>query len=415
MTLGPQGLIFLTALVCAFGGLLFAVVRLPRNALKVPAGVLALVIGSVFGMALVNQHYAYYTSWGSLYDATTDRGAVSLDSLPTQRPSSPLGLGGPQASLTPRSQRSRAPSAGSSLSPQSSTTAKATTTRSAALSGLTAARYPGHGTVVKLKLAGATSGLNRQGYVYLPPQYSDPKYADTKFPVAELLHGDPGDPGSWIYGLSVANVLDSGINHGLIGPTIVVMPATYTGSRGQECIDAVVGDADETYLAIDVPADVMATFRVAAPGAAWAVGGLSDGGFCAANLALRHPLVFGAAAVMDGYFSPSAYGQHKQRLFGGDAARENANDPSVEVLDTARRLPHFWIMAGTRNNSDVNEAHSFARKVQAREPASILSVVGGDHTTPAWRTAMPVMLQWIWRVTTGRPVTNGDSSMPIQN
>lgn len=398
MTLEPNGLLFLALLVGGFGGLLFALARFRQVAFKIVAGVLALALGALFGIGLVNRHYAYYTSWGSLYAAMTDSGAVSVSSLParlTPTLSAPIDRSGHALPALPGQAAHRSPAT--------------------AATKLTASRYAGHGTVVKLDLAGAKSGLNRSGYVYLPPQYLDPKYADMKFPVAELLHGDPGDPGSWVYGLSVAKVLDSEINHGTIGPMVVVMPATYTGARGQECIDAVVGDADDTYLTLDVPADITAQFRVAEPGAGWAVGGLSDGGFCAANLALRHPGTFAAAAVMDGYFAPAAPPRERQRLFGGDQSRAAANDPTLQVQDTNRRLPRFWIMAGTRNYSDVSAAKAFAQRVRAREPATVLSVVGGDHTAPAWRTATPAMLQWMWQVLTGGHVATGDVQLPVEN
>ncbi len=59
---------------------------------------------------------------------------------------------------------------------------------------------------------------------------------------------------------------------------------------------------DDTYLTQDVRADALARYRVSLDPSQWGVAGCSSGGFCAANLALRHPGSFGAAAVIEGYF-----------------------------------------------------------------------------------------------------------------
>lgn len=95
-------------------------------------------------------------------------------------------------------------------------------------------RTAGTGRVVELQLPGARSGISRKGFVYLPPQYFEPVYAHTLFPVVELLHGDPGDPTAWIYALHVPDIMDQEINSGAVGPMIVVMPATFSGAHGQD-------------------------------------------------------------------------------------------------------------------------------------------------------------------------------------
>ena len=64
---GPTGWVFFGALVLAFAGLLYCLVRVGHIALKVVAGVVAFAVSSLFGAALVNQYYAYYTTWGALF------------------------------------------------------------------------------------------------------------------------------------------------------------------------------------------------------------------------------------------------------------------------------------------------------------------------------------------------------------
>ena len=57
------------------------------------------------------------------------------------------------------------------------------------------------------------------------------------------------------------------------------------------------------------------------------IAGFSMGGYGAANLALRHPTVFGAVASFAGYF----HIDDPDSVFGGDPRVESANDPAVLV------------------------------------------------------------------------------------
>jgi poly(3-hydroxybutyrate) depolymerase len=54
---------------------------------------------------------------------------------------------------------------------------------------------------------------------------------------------------------------------------------------------------DDTYLSTDVPTIIRARYRVSTDPAEWGLLGYSSGGYCAANLGLRHRARFGAAAI----------------------------------------------------------------------------------------------------------------------
>ena len=73
---GPTGWFFLGALIVCFGALLCWLVRARHWALRIAAGVLAFALSTLFGAALVNQSYAYYTTWGALFDDLNGSGAV---------------------------------------------------------------------------------------------------------------------------------------------------------------------------------------------------------------------------------------------------------------------------------------------------------------------------------------------------
>lgn len=262
-------------------------------------------------------------------------------------------------------------------------------------------------------MPGKRSGIDRLAFVYLPPQYFQPAYANTDFPVLELLHGDPGEASGWIYGLGLAHLLDHEIDSGRIGPMVVVMPTTFSGAHGQDCVDAPHGALDDSYLTSDVADDMVADFRVLPRGPHWGIGGLSDGGFCAANLALRHVGSYGAVASMDGFYSTQSDLAVLGKVFSQDAAGLRANDPTALAQSVSGPLPRFWIMCGTRNSTDTVAAGYFEQVISTREKTMNVVVDGGTHAPPAWRAALPSMLSWAWSTLSGGPVGSGQTEIPI--
>src|SRR5438309_241125 len=126
--------------------------------------------------------------------------------------------------------------------------------------------------------------------------------AGVSLPVVEMLHGYPGSPGNFRVQLGIETILDHEISARRMPPAVAVFPNTYERGRASECVDAVRGQADETYLAVDVPNDVQATFGTST-GRALGLLGYSEGGFCAVNLGLHHPDRVTAAASLAGYFT----------------------------------------------------------------------------------------------------------------
>ena len=373
---GPGSCATFGALLLAF---VFAAVALSRVAgllLRLLSGVGALVSAMVLGVLLVNSYYSYYQSWGALWaDVRADNGVSAAPVLiPVVRPGvggGSLGLSGP-------------------------------------------GRGGGRGRLLSLSMPGTVSGVyGRDALVWLPPQYDDPQYRTRRFPVLELLHGDPGGPRSWTNGLQLLAVLDRVYAAGTSPPMVVVMPDVNGGFHGQQCLNAVAGPKLDTYLTNDIPAGLADQVRVFPPGRRWAVGGLSEGAFCAARLALRDPTAFGGVAVMDGYFHPNVTGDLRRRLYGvrGVPARD---DPTamLRAIRPGSPLPAFWIMAGTGNAQDYHAAISFATVLGRREDLRFLTVVGGKHTTPSWRAALPDLLRWSADVVNGHPVY-GQSSVHV--
>ena len=345
---------------------LVAVARLGTRPLAAAPAVLSVVAAALAGALAVNVSYDYYQHWS---DALAD----VTGTLPSS----------PAPALAP---------------------------------GPAGASARGPGRLVSLDLG--TGGAARPAVVWLPPAYDDPADAGERFPVLLLLHGDPGTPQGYVYGMHMDQAADTLTAAGRLPATVVVMPTDSQGWPGQQCLDAVGGPDDETYLTQDVPAALQAAFRVDPPGRSWVVAGLSEGGYCAADLALRHPGMFAGAGLLDGYYAPTTSGGLGRRLFGKPSAAETAKQDAATPLLTVRDAPRgslaFWVMCGTADHDDVVQARAFAQAAVADGlPVRQVTVVGGTHSTPAWRTALPDLLTWATTLAAQGRAGTGPLTLPL--
>ena len=176
-------------------------------------------------------------------------------------------------------------------------------------------------------------------------------------------------PQDWINVAGVTAVLDELVNRGLAKPAVLVMPDANGGQRvSLQCLNVPHGPADMTYLGQDVPADVEAMLagHVQPVGSAWGIAGYSEGGYCAANLALHLRRSYGFAGVLSGYFYPQA----NDLLADGQPVRAFAskhqffaNAPAAEVrsLHPGAVIPQFWVGAGATDRADVQAADYFVQ------------------------------------------------------
>lgn len=340
----PNSNVLLVLLLLVGAGLIFAAVKIRFILVKVLSGLLAMVMSMAAGMAIVNDYYGYYQTWSQL-TADLNGSYSNFNSAPT---------------LT------RSPT------------------------GLLA------GSLRTIQLPGHKSGINRSGIIYLPPQYFEKQYAHTRFPVIELLHGSPGNPGNWVRAFNLKYRLDSLIGQGLMGPVIAVLPDFNSGHHYQECVDA-PGALDDTYITQDVRTDIVNHYRASTVPAEWGIAGFSSGGYCAANLSLRHQADFGAVGIMDGYFRPTD--GPAARALHGDPLLMAANNPleaARHLPAGTRPLPAFWLSAGTGEASDVVAAEAFVGAMRGVEQVTLIREHGAGHNFNSWRAVVAPMLTWMW-------------------
>jgi enterochelin esterase-like enzyme len=376
--LEPQSNVLFVLLVLIFGGLIYWLVRTRRMVLRVIAACLAFIIAMQFGVLSVNKYFGYYSTWGSAIADLSNQSAYS----------------GPQV-----------PSGSLLVGNRSLAFNQGTVYRALALQ---------QGYTLSLTVPGKLSHISRTVYVYLPPAYFQPQYEHYRFPVIELIHGQPGEPQDWINVVGIQVTLNYLIKHGFAKPVVLVMPDVNGATAiSLQCLNQVGGPADLTYLAQDLPTQISQLLRVQPPGPAWGVAGFSEGGFCAVNMALRFRYRYGFAASMSGYFIPARNKLiNPNRIvdpFGGNKQLQAQNTPIDEVraLAAGAHTPMFWLGAGQGDQTDVSNAEYFAQLLQLHQASVPVDVTpGGGHTMGTWHAEVPPMLIWMTKGLAGAIVND---------
>lgn len=260
---------------------------------------------------------------------------------------------------------------------------------------------PDRGVVTTTEIRGSESGFTaRPATVWVPPAwFARPRPA---LPVVMLLHGTPGTPQDWLDGGQAGATADAyAAAHGGTAPILVMPDVNGTIDADSECVDGPAGRV-ETYLTVDVPRFVQDVFHAAAPGRAWAVAGLSEGGSCSLMLALRHPDLVATFGDYGGLAGPRAGDTNADTasavsgLFGGSQEAFLAHEPAA--LLATRRFPELggWFEVG---DADPEPLAATGALVPAARRAGIATcevvVPGGGHTFAVFSRAFSDSLPWI--------------------
>src|SRR5580693_1731953 len=199
-------------LIVVFGVLMWRALAGRRVAFRVLAACLAFLPAMLFGVLAVNKYYGYYQTWNAVLADITHQGVSASSGVPeiklTTGPKSGT-LDGSHASLELAQQQ---------------------------------------GYTLRRMVTGPRSHITRVVYVYLPPQYFQPAYSKYRFPVIELLHGQPGEPQDWINVVGVTTTLDALMARKQAQPAVLVMPDANGGEQiSLQCLNQVHGPQDLTY------------------------------------------------------------------------------------------------------------------------------------------------------------------------
>jgi enterochelin esterase-like enzyme len=231
--------------------------------------------------------------------------------------------------------------------------------------------------------------------VYTPPGYAAQAAHGRRFPVLYLLHGSPGAPRQFINVSRAGVSLDEGVVAHRLRPFLLVMPNGSDGTFRSDTEWANTPRGNYEGFVLDVVHSVDRRFATLRGRRFRALGGNSEGGYAAVNLALRHPRMFAIAESWSGYL----WEDRKGAFAKASVQQLDANDPSryIPLLGAQlRRYPlHAYLYKGTREGPVVKARLQQVAAELARAGGHVtVSIFRGGHTWRLWRDQTPRMLRY---------------------
>jgi S-formylglutathione hydrolase FrmB len=358
------------AFACAvllFVGTVWLWPRLARRNWRAVSGRVGLLLATQLVLFVsvglgANQAFGFYASWSDLFGRETDQGVV-VDHTALR------GAGGPLHVVGTR----RVDAPGGASLPSSV------------------------GQVQRVDIVGRTTHIASPAYVYLPPEYFQPRYRTRTFPATVVLTGYPGTAQALVDKLNYPRTALQLAKDGRMRPMILVMlRPTVAPPRDTECVDVPGGPHTESFFAKDLPDAVTAHYRVSKKPGSWGIVGDSTGGYCALKLAMHHPGVYAAGAGLSPYYKAPTDPTTGDLFQGDETLRNEANlwwylkhrpAPDTSLLVTSSK-------AGEHNYKDTLKFIDRVRSNNSTRIASIILDIGG-HNFNTWRREIPATLEWL--------------------
>ncbi|MGA5816361.1 alpha/beta hydrolase [Kitasatospora sp. NPDC094028] len=288
-----------------------------------------------------------------------------------------------------------APAAGATTAPASGKVLMPT----GPAASLSKVRDTAAGPIFSTKVTGAKSGVTGQVWVWLPPEYNDPKYAKTGFPVLTLYAGGQSNGyNTWTDNqLPIQEEDERLVKEGKAHPFIMIMPVQNFNSdekNALDCSDIPGQPKMGTWMGEDIPDFVRANFRTVKGRDGWGIMGASTGGFCSAKLSLQYPNVYKAAVPIDGYFIPDS------GLWKGHDAEKAANNPDILVTQGKADVK-MYVTAGGANGYEKAVVTNWVKKAVAPVSIEYYEQPGGKHLTSDFKKMIPDTLQWLTKQLAG--------------
>lgn len=244
--------------------------------------------------------------------------------------------------------------------------------------------------------------MDRKYAIYLPPDYFT---SERSYPVLYLLHGAGDDQTGWVQFGEVLHIADKAILSGSATPMVIVMPDANTGTRGY------VNDAKgewryEDFFFEEFMPFIEKTFRIKGEKRYRAIAGLSMGGEGTFIYALHHPEMFSSACPLSAATGPATIEEmNDYRLWktgdGISDAQKKAYFEKYSVLnlianmkDDQKRAVRWYIDCG--DDDFLFEGNSLVHiAMRKKEIPHEFRIRDGGHTWSYWRTALPVVLEFI--------------------
>jgi enterochelin esterase-like enzyme len=349
--------------VLLFAGTVWLWPRLARRSRRAVAGRVGLLLATqvalfaAVGLA-ANQSFGFYASWADLFGQEKDQGVV-VDHTPD----------------------------GSQLR----------VVDSRRVPGAAGVSARAGGRIQQIDIVGRTTHIATPAYVYLPPEYFQPRYRTRTFPAAVVLTGYPGTASALVEKLHYPRTALELARAGRMRPMILVMlRPTVAPPRDTECVDVPGGPQTESFFARDLPDALRTHYRVAERPGGLGIIGNSTGGYCALKIAMHHPGVYGAGAGLSAYYK-APIDATTGDLFQGDKGLRNRADLWWYLKHRPAPDTSLLVTSSRSGESNYKDTLRFIERVEATGRTRISSIIleSGGHNFNTWRREIPATLEWI--------------------
>jgi enterochelin esterase-like enzyme len=356
-----------------------------------------LVLAAV--LAFVNGFFAFFGSWSELFG---DGGSAPITVSGSAASSRPIVVTGsdlgpvPGGSALPEDAEGKLADKPPHFQGKISSPSNVTVAPGLDLKGGAAAAARKVGKILQITVTGDHTGIaSAANYVYLPPQYFQPAYSRTRFPVVLALTGYPNDTWSIVRWLDLPSIAANLVARDKIGPAVyVMMNVSVALPRDTECTNVPEGPQAETFLAQDVPQAVERTFRVQTGRSGWAVLGYSTGGYCAAKLAMMYPYQFSSAVSLAGYYT-ALEDSTTGNLYGGSSAFRNENNLDWRLAHLPAPPVSVLVTSSLVGEHDLAGTIAFLHLIHSPMHGYSLFLQQGGHNYGTWVRQLPQSLEWL--------------------
>lgn len=249
------------------------------------------------------------------------------------------------------------------------------------------------GTVLEESfISPALNGQRRTLEIYLPLSYNTVQGQHKYYPTLYLLHGTPGKDIDWFTGGKIAESADTLIASHKIPEMIMICPDG-NGRPNQTSEWGNSGDQKqlmENYVANDLVKYIDQHYRTLPDPGDRAIGGLSEGGFGAVNIAIHHPDVFGSVISLGGYFVAEG------TIWGNNAMYKRDNSPlyMLPATQAAWRL-HFYLGAAAQDQPYYTDTLQFAQELTKLHIPYQFDLEKGYHSWRVWQIQIYKAMSWL--------------------
>ena len=212
--------------------------------------------------------------------------------------------------------------------------------------------------------------------VILPPGYA--KHPKQHYPVIFLLHGGHDDARAWEEKIRASSVLHTLYQSKQLPPAIIITPDGNDNRGSSPLWDPQYYDGPNgnvsTMIGSELVQVVKSRYRTVATPQAWAIGGLSSGGWGAVNIGLQHLNSFNVLFSHGGYFTSD----NGEPAYPGDPAI--SPDYSVQQLPVQERQQlHVYLDVGQSDSKLLESTQRFHNTLDSLGIANEFHSFPGGH------------------------------------